>query len=246
LKSGIAGRLWHALSERVTLALADRAVADARAIDERYRATHGAELAVIAYGGDHATPVAAGPALARFGLRPDRYFIQTGRLEPENHALLAVRAFARVPGDLRLVIVGDAPYAHATKRALAAAAARDPRVVLAGAVYGRRYRELVSNAFAAIASGDVGGTHPALLEAMALAPAVVANDVPEHREVLGDAGLFYERNDEVALARELARLAVAPEARAELGAAARARVRERYRWDQVVTAYEELFRKVLS
>src|SRR3989304_4400056 len=51
-------------------------------------------------------------ALARLGLEPDGYFLYVSRLEPENNALLVVKAFEKVATDKRLVIVGDAPYAQ--------------------------------------------------------------------------------------------------------------------------------------
>ena len=50
---------------------------------------------------------------------------------------------------------------------------------------------LQSNALAYVQATEVGGTHPALVEAMGAGNAIVANDVPEHRETLGDAGLYY-------------------------------------------------------
>jgi glycosyltransferase involved in cell wall biosynthesis len=240
-KWGLLGRLWYRAGERLALALADRCVADARAIAEYYRERHGAVLPVIAYGADPEQRVAPGAALARFGLARGEYLLQVARLEPENHATLVAAAFLRVSTDKKLVIVGDAPYAPAEKQALARAAARDPRIVLAGAVYGRRVRELFSNAFAYVQASDVGGTHPALLQGMALSDAVVANDVPEHREVLSDGGLYYARNDPLDLARALGELLARPERREPLAARAREIVLARYSWDGVARDYEALF-----
>ena len=67
-------------------------------------------------------------------------------------------------------------------------ATTDPRVVFTGYVFGEGYRELLSNAYCFVATSEVGGTHPALLEAMAAGAAVVVNDTPENLETLGDAG----------------------------------------------------------
>jgi glycosyltransferase involved in cell wall biosynthesis len=245
-KWGFAGRLWYRVGEKLALALADRCVADARSIADYYRARHGRDLEVIAYGADPLARVAPGAALARLGLEPGGYHLVVTRLEPENNASLVARAFESVATEKKLVIVGDAPYERGEKRALREASARDPRIVLAGAIYGRRVRELFSNAFAYVQPSEVGGTHPALLQGMALSPAVVANDVPEHREVLGEAGLYYEKNDARSLAERLSELEAGPESRAPLGDRARARVREHYSWDEVARRYESLFLSVLE
>ena len=67
--------------------------------------------------------------------------------------------------------------------------------MMTGYVFGDGYAELQSNALLYIQATEVGGTHPALVEAMGRGACIVANDVPEHREVLGEAGRYYRRND---------------------------------------------------
>ena len=52
-----------------------------------------------------------------------------------------------------------------------------------GAIYGRGYRELQSHCFAYVHATEVGGTHPALIEAMGRGCPVLYLDTPENREV---------------------------------------------------------------
>jgi glycosyltransferase involved in cell wall biosynthesis len=170
------------------------------------------------------------------------------RLEPENNADVVVRGFlaAQIPFDL--VVVGDAPYADAYKARLRALAASSDKVRFAGAVYGRGYDELRAHAACYVQATDVGGTHPALLEAMAAGVPVIANDIAEHREVLGDAGWYYARNDDADLSRRLREVLSAPDAGAERvrrAVAARDRVRELYDWERVTDAYEALARRLV-
>src|SRR3972149_5413862 len=87
--------------------------------------------------------------------------------------------------DKKLVIVGDAPYARRYIAELKSAA--DPRVLFPGAIYGAGYRELQSHAFCYIHATEVGGTHPALIEAMGCARCVLFLDTVENREVAGGA-----------------------------------------------------------
>ena len=136
-------------------------------------------------------------------------------------------------------------------------AAGDPRIHFTGFLFGAGYDELRAHAGLYVQATDVGGTHPALLEAMAAGLPIVANDIPEHREVLGDTGWYYARNSADHLAarlRELLGAGTSDDAgdhrraavRAERAAAAGARVRERYDWDRVTSAYEELVRRLVA
>lgn len=240
-KWGVLGRLWYEVGERLALRLPDRALADADVIAQAYARRHGRALPVIPYGGDRAAPADADVRdLAAWGLAPRGYVLAVGRLEPENNALLLASAWTRAGVDVPLVIVGDAPYADDYKRQVREAAGENVRLL--GGVYDRPYLSLQAHAACYVAAGEVGGTHPALLEAMALGGVVVANDVPEHREVLADAGLYYDSADGfVAAARRVLDDAALA---ARLRAAARARVVERYRWDDVADAYEDLFREL--
>jgi glycosyltransferase involved in cell wall biosynthesis len=143
------------------------------------------------------------------------------------------------------VIVGDAPYAADYIRGLRATT--DPRVVFTGYVFGDGYRELLSNAHCFALTSEVGGTHPALLEAMAAARAVVVNDTPENLEALGDAGLSYDGAvGAPSLSAALERLLKDPDLVADLGRRALARVRAHYSWDGVTDAYERLFRALVA
>jgi glycosyltransferase involved in cell wall biosynthesis len=85
----------------------------------------------------------------------------------------------------------------------------------------------------------VGGTHPALVEAMGFGNAIVANDVPEHRETLGDAGLYYR--DARQLAEALDAVLSDSETSASLRDRAHERARDRYSWDAIAAEYETWF-----
>ena len=72
---------------------------------------------------------------------------------------------------------------------------RDPRIVMPGAIYGEGYRELGSHCFAYIHATEVGGTHPALIEAMGRGALVLYRNTPENAEVAGDAGIPFEPDE---------------------------------------------------
>ena len=202
---------------------------------------YGQDSLYIPYGSDLAEPTGTA-ALARLGLVPDGYVLYVSRFEPENNPDAVVRAYRSVPGTIPLVLLGGAPYADAFIASVKAEAARDPRVLLPGSIYGEGYRELLAHAAVYVHATEVGGTHPALLEAMGFGRPLVVHDTPENRETAGSTALYADAAHPETLGRAIAALLADPERRRILGDAARARAGALYRWDAVTDAYE----KVLS
>jgi len=238
-KWGRLARSFIRASEGWAPRAAQRLVTDSRRVQDYYHERYGADSAYIAYG---AVPgsVPPGAELARFGLTPRRYVLFVGRLVPENCAHHLVEAFDGLVTDLKCVIVGDAPYAESYIRSLRATT--DPRVVFTGYVFGEGYRELLSSAYCFVETSEVGGTHPALLEAMGAGAAVLVNDTPENLETIGDAGQSYDGGIAASSLRAaLERLLKDPALAAALGRRAVERVRVHYSWDRVTDAYERLF-----
>lgn len=243
------GRLYYKLCAHLSPRLPITLVSDARVIARYYEDHFGKSTIYIPYGSD-ARRLPPGETLTRLGLDPGRYLLYVSRLEPENNAHLAIDGFARAGGlrglGVPLAIVGDAPYATAYKNSLEVAAAATPGVLLTGYIFGDGYAELQSNALAWIQATEVGGTHPALVEAMGRGCAIIANDVEEHREVLGDAGRYYRRNDADDLASAIRTVVADAASRTEMQKAAAARALDRYSWESVASAYESLFRSLLA
>jgi glycosyltransferase involved in cell wall biosynthesis len=235
------GKAYYRLCAWTAAHLPVHLVTDARVIQRYYHEAYGRATDYFLYGTE-LEPVPDDGTLARLGLVQGRYVLYVSRLEPENNAHVVVDAFANVQTDLPLAIVGDAPYASQYITALQATT--DPRVRFLGAIYGSGYRILVSHATAYVQATEVGGTHPALVEAMGHGNAIVANDVPEHRETLGDAGLYYRGSSELAL--QLQTLLDNPSLVVDLSSRARQRARDHYGWDAITDAYETLFRSLID
>lgn len=234
-KWGAAGRLAFRVSERLAAAIPHTVVADARVIQEYYRERYGLRTAFIPYGGDLPAPK-GNDTLERLRLTPGRYALYVSRLEPENNALAVVEAWKAVPGDLPLVLVGDAPYAREYIARVKSAA--NSRVFLPGAIYGEGYRQLLASCRVYIQATEVGGTHPALVEAMGYGRVVCYNATPENEEVAGGAGLPFDAREPGSLAVVLRSLLDDPASGSVWMERAKARVQERYLWNDVTDRYE--------
>ena len=104
-------RLYLRWAERNAPRFASATVTDSRSVQRLYREEHGYETHFIPYGSD-LDGSDSGEHLQRLGLRPREYVLFVGRLVPENNAHVLVEAFAGLDTQLKLVVVGDAPYAH--------------------------------------------------------------------------------------------------------------------------------------
>jgi glycosyltransferase involved in cell wall biosynthesis len=231
-------------AERNAPRFATRVITDSRVLQRTYREEYGAETEFIPYGAE--LPLTDSVKhLEQFGLNPRGYLLFVGRLVPENNAHVLLEAFAGLETDLKLVIVGDAPYADEYQAALKAT--DDPRVVFTGYVFGDGYHELARQAAAFVVPSEVGGTHPVLVEAMAAGNCVVVNDHPPNLEVIGDAGVAYRGDGGATALREtLSELLAQPETMAALRVKALRRAEALYSWDAVTDAYERLARTVVG
>jgi glycosyltransferase involved in cell wall biosynthesis len=229
-------RAWYRASEYLSTILPNRFVTDAEAIREYYKQRYRKDSLFIPYGADSERVETKG-ALDALGLEPYRYFLYVSRMEPENRALEVRQAFELTPADMKLALIGDAP--HAREYIGRVRDTKDGRIVIPGAIYGLGYRELGSWCFAYIHATEVGGTHPALIEAMGRGNVVIYLWTPENGEVCGDTGLPYR--DEAGLtARIMETLNMSERDRDRLRAKAVRRALERYDWSAVTKQYEDL------
>lgn len=263
-KWGRLGALWYRFGEFCAVRFPNVVISDAEVIADYYRASHGTQSEVVTYGYDDSreelvTRRLEGkelpeivPTLVKFDLSQNGYILYVSRLEPENNChqlLLAYRDLATKGIDLpELVIVGNAPYAAEYICALRSKAQLGVKFL--GFQFGDTYRDLMLGARLYVQATEVGGTHPALVEAMGFGNTVIANETPENTEVVGGSGLIYRMNSITSLAEKLelgleitAREGDASQ-RTNLASKARSRSVERYSWKVVVEKYEALAQKV--
>ncbi len=243
-KWGRLGRFYLKLCEKTAPLAAAGLITDSRAMQLYYRLAHRAASTRIAYGADLETSIQP-ELLDKFGLRPGSYFLQITRFEPENNPLLSLRAFNRLaPAGTKLVLVGDCPYPSSYLKSIHREAGSN--VVLTGFVYDQAIlRELRCNCLAYLHGNQVGGTNPALLQAMASGAFVLARDVVFNREVLQNCGRYFKTDpDDLAAAMKwvLENRSGLDECRRQ----ASDRINTHYNWEQVSLAYEEACRRVLE
>lgn len=231
-------KTWYLLSEWMATWCCSAVVTDAEVIRKYYLDRYGKKTTFIPYGAETGK-VRETDELRALGLEPGKYVLYVSRMEPENNALAVRQAFERVNTDCKLALVGDAPYAADYIRKVRDT--RDPRVLIPGAIYGDGYRQLQSHCAVYVQATEVGGTHPALIEAMGRGALVLYLKTPEAEEVAGKAGMAFEHD----LVEKLQWAVDLPEqARLDWGARAMQRIEKLYSWNAVTDAYEALLQRL--
>lgn len=243
-KWGRGARWYLRFSEKLAVLFCQGLISDSNDVMRYYEQTYGAASSCIVYGTCERRSQ-QNDVLERFRLKDRGYVLFVGRLVPENNVHHLIRAFEQVSTERKLVIVGDDPWEKEYVRSLKSSG--DPRVVFTGGVYGDGYAQLQQSAYLFVLPDEVGGTHPALVEAMGYGNCVLVNDTPSNLEVISDSGFHYHGAEgEVDLMRKLQELLNAPDLVAMYRKRARQRAQTHYRWDDVVQQHANVYKLLMG
>jgi glycosyltransferase involved in cell wall biosynthesis len=218
--------------EAIGIRFAHRIVADNRVIRSLVFHRFGRRASVIAYGGDHARPI--GPQKAPVQPLPPRYVLAISRIVPENNIEMILAAFATGDGP-PLVYVGNwqgSDYGQSLWQRYA----EHPCLHLLHPIYDvATLNHLRSRALACVHGHSVGGTNPALVEALFWAPQILAFDCGFNRATLD--GQFSYWHDSQDLQRLLIAFDSLPVPTAERSQG----IQDRYLWMQIAKSYSLVF-----
>nr|WP_167323865.1 glycosyltransferase [Rhodococcus kroppenstedtii] len=169
---------------------ADNLVFDSKALGARWTTEFNRTGEFIPYGG---SPAKDRPVVE--GLERRGYVLMVARFVPENTVAQFLDAAERLSERWQVVVVGSSGYGGEIEDRLALLSGQNPRVKWFGHVSDDEVLfSLWENCGAYFHGHSVGGTNPALVQAMALGAPTVARDTVFNREVLQNAALFVEPN----------------------------------------------------
>lgn len=240
-KWGTAAKKVFLLGARMTAKHATTLVFDANEIGRRWREQFGRDGVFIPYGGSGGVDLPAVPD------HPSgTYVLYVARFVPENSVNQFVEAAQQISSHANVVIVGSSGYGGPIEDRVRAAATKNPGITWLGHINDdRQLHALWANAGAYFHGHSVGGTNPALVQAMACGAPVVARDTPYNREVLGEDAVF-ARPEPQHIAEQVRKVLEDDKLRADLRRKARERQAEHYTWDGVCEKYNKQLKKLAS
>ena len=220
------------LGARLTARYGTILISDSLEIQRRWKRDFGRKSVFIPYGANLAIPSEVVP-----GLVPGSYVLMVARFVPENTVSEFFQAAERLAEHHPVVIVGSSGYGGPLDEA-AQRLAEHPNVQWLGHVSDdKKLLSLWHHAGAYFHGHSVGGTNPALVQAMACGAPVVARQTPYNAEVLR-ADEHLVAPDPLAIESALRRMLTDHDLRAKARAANRARAATHYDWEDVCRRYE--------
>jgi glycosyltransferase involved in cell wall biosynthesis len=230
------------LGARFTAKFGNQLVFDARAIEAYWQREFGRTGVFIPYGGDPMGELPVEP-----GLASGKYVLMVARFVPENTVPEFFEAAKTLAAEgIEVVIVGSTGNGGDLDDRARDLDVSFPTVRWLGHLSDdQRLFSLWQHAGVYFHGHTVGGTNPALVQAMALGAPIVARDTVYNREVLGDCGGFVGSTPS-AIAEACQRMLGQPNMSAALRSASRQRALKSYTWLVVSAGYEATLRAASS
>ena len=207
---------------------------------EWYRREYGKAPIFIPYGAKVMPRVVDPKVLNQFGLEPDQYLLYVGFLLPEKGVHYIIRAFNEIECEFPLVIVGADPYRSSYERSLRRMpSGRDVRFL--GTVWGSDMENLYKGAYLYVNASETEGTSPGILQAMGCGNCVVASDIPQNLETIGEAGVPFRNKNPEDLARKIKLLLSDADIVEDHRRKAVDRVTRFYSWDSIADRFEKVY-----
>ncbi|MEE2567938.1 glycosyltransferase [Pseudarthrobacter sp. J64] len=231
-KWGRAAKTVFRLGARMTARWGSELIADAHAISARWKKEFGRTSVFVPYGGDTPDVLPVSEGLSHRG-----YILLVARFVPENTIVEFLEAASVLAAQHRIVIVGSSGYGGPLDERAAELAEEHSNIQWLGHVSDdQKLYSLWQHAGAYFHGHSVGGTNPALVQAMACGAPVVARDTVYNREVLADTAVFVAP-DVPAIIQALQTAMAAAHSFDPSEIVARAR--EHYSWEGVCEGYEK-------
>jgi glycosyltransferase involved in cell wall biosynthesis len=240
-KWGRAAKAMFRAGALLTSKFANQIVGDSKEIIRRWHVSYRVDGIFIPYGGKIPTEVALEEGLLHRG-----YVLVVARFVPENTIVEFLEAASDLSDRIPVVIVGSSGYGGPIDDAARSLSEANPNVRWLGHVSDdRRLFSLWHHAAVYFHGHSVGGTNPALVQAMACGAPTVARDTVYNREVLGDAAVYVEPTPQ-AIFEGISSVAENPERSEKMAASALGRMMTTYTWDIVCSAYAEALQGLAS
>lgn len=234
-KWGTIARSMFALGARATARSSARLVADSEAIASLWVERFHVRPTFIPYGA-RIVEARQCAQLDGLGLSSRTYVLVVARLVPENNVELALDALDLLRVRPPIVIVGTASVPSPLESRLRDEHRRG-RLLWLGHVSDQEWLEqLWAHAGVYVHGHSVGGTNPALLQALGAGAPTLALRTPYNREVVEADEQLFER-DPAELAQRVEQVLSSEDLQSSWALRGRVRVRDRYDWDDVSRRY---------
>ena len=231
------GKFIFYLGALTTSRISDILISDSICIQKKWSELFGVESRFIPYGGVSSD--------SKFNERED-FLLYVARLVPENSVVNFLQSISMLNAKTKVIIVGSKSTFPEIQSKLEEVLSENIDVSWLGRISDeQQLNDLWSKCAVYFHGHTVGGTNPALVQAMSSGAPTVAVDTVFNREVLGDSGLFTS-NDPSSIASSLNSFMKDRNSRENYSTMARSRALTHYSWDFVNECYVEVLNEAIK
>lgn len=224
--------------EKYGVKKSDYLIADNIAIQQYIKNEYSRKSQYIAYGAVDTLPPDKS-SLAYYDIQTP-YFLSIARLEPENNLEMMFDAYIKSQSKIPYYIVGNhpTPYGDLLKDRY-----RNTGIIFLGAIFNKPDLDNMRYFSKAYIHGhSVGGTNPALLEAMAAKTLIIAHNNRFNQSVLEKNAFYFSSSEELSkLFQEDLSLKST-----NFIANNFKKIKSKYQWSIIVDEYEKYFKLILN
>jgi len=215
-------------------------VADNIAIQEYIKHKYNTKSEFIAYGTDEVSDLSI-QTIEKYLIKKGDFILTIARLEPENNLKLMCDAYLSSNSELPYYIIGN----HQTKYGEELKSKyKETNIHFLGAIFNKQ--ELDTFRFFAtlyLHGHSVGGTNPALIEAMAAQAFVVIHNNPFNKSVVSQDNLSFSTKEDL---QEILNNDDFLSKREQLTQTNLEIINSKYRWNIIIDKYERYFLTILD
>ena len=238
---------WSPIIQKVTKTLekygvkhSDYLIADNVGIQEYLHDEYGRDSEFIAYGAvDIKQPNTH--CLQEYGLIKNEYLLSIARLEPENNLEMMFDAYIASKISIPYFVVGNhlTPYGDFLKDKY-----RGKRIIFSGGIFNKEHLDNIRYYSKYYLHGhSVGGTNPALLEAMAAKALILAHNNKFNKSVIEENAFYILNSNELAT---LLNDNTILNQKKEFVRRNLIKIDKIYRWSVVIDQYETYLEKIVK
>ena len=239
-KWGLLARLYLTFGEWAAVTFGQYCITVSHVLQVYCRERFGQETVYIPNGAER-IEVTSNDALDQFGLSPQSYILNVGRLVPQKGIHLLIEAFRDLKTDKQLVLVGAPSFSKGYYQQLRNLAQDDGRVHFLGYQDGEVLQQLYAHTYIYVHPSESEGLPLSVLEAMSAGVAPLVSDIPANLEALHHTGFSFPSGNISALRDALKRLLDHPDLVATQAEEVCAVIEVEFNWDTITRHTESVY-----
>lgn len=217
-------------------------VSDNPKIQDYVMDDYGRESALIAYGGDQASPLPITDGLReKYPFLKDKYAFEVARIQSDNNIEMLMQAFMKAQ-ELPFVLVGNWKSTE-WGREIKAKYEHEKPLVLLDAIYDKSILDVLrSNCYMYVHGHSAGGTNPSLCEAMYLGLPILAFSNGYNENTTNHQAIYFKDADDLSHIVKT----ITKEELDAMRPLMKQFANEHYRWEGIAREYENLFMQITN